>query len=403
VTSVTVLSPSVAALNSLSISTDAGRLAQTGPPTAPAEGLAAFLGFTALVLTGFLVLARLSQGVVDGEGAPGDGDEGKTAEHSDEGETAGHRDGLHVPAGPAPGESGPSDDGTETASPGRSTATEPESVTSSPGATEPGGATREDRPKPAEDPAPDATTPDATTARADSDRRDTDPVGPDTDPVGSDTDPGGRGVQAASIPPAALLANVALTQGLFGGILAAAAWFFQVPGTALGLAGGRVAGLAAVGVGFAFGVALWVGNEVASALADAAGAGYDEGLRRMLAPSGPRGWAILLGGVLPVIALVEEFLFRAAAVGAASATIGATGPAAAGAWALAVVSSLAFALGHGAQGRVGVVVTGALGFVLAAGFVLSGSFLVVVVAHYVVNALEFLCHEWVGLPDPVWS
>jgi membrane protease YdiL (CAAX protease family) len=424
VTSVTVLSPSVAALNSLSISTDAGRLAQTGPPTAPAEGLAAFLGFTALVLTGFLVLARLSQGVVDGEGAPGDGDEGKTAEHSDEGETAGHNDGLHVPAGPAPGESGPSDDGTETASPGRSTATEPESVTSSPGATEPGGATREDRPKPAEDPAPDATTPDATTARADSDRRDTDPVGPDTDPVGPDTDPvgpdtdpvgpdtdpvgpdtdpAGRGVQAASIPPAALLANVALTQGLFGGILAAAAWFFQVPGTALGLAGGRVAGLAAVGVGFAFGVALWVGNEVASALADAAGAGYDEGLRRMLAPSGPRGWAILLGGVLPVIALVEEFLFRAAAVGAASATIGATGPAAAGAWALAVVSSLAFALGHGAQGRVGVVVTGALGFVLAAGFVLSGSFLVVVVAHYVVNALEFLCHEWVGLPDPVWS
>ena len=97
-----------------------------------------------------------------------------------------------------------------------------------------------------------------------------------------------------------------------------------------------------------------------------------------------------------MIALVEEFLFRAAAVGAASSLAG-------GAWALAAVSSLAFALGHGAQGRAGVAVTGALGFVLAAGFILSGSFLVVVVAHYVVNALEFLAHEWLSLPDPVWS
>jgi len=68
-------------------------------------------------------------------------------------------------------------------------------------------------------------------------------------------------------------------------------------------------------------------------------------------------------------------------------------------WALAVVSSLAFALGHGAQGRVGVVVTGALGFVLAAGYVATGSLLVVVVAHYVINALEFLVHELLDVGD----
>ncbi|PSQ23595.1 CPBP family intramembrane metalloprotease domain-containing protein, partial [Halobacteriales archaeon QS_9_67_15] len=72
-------------------------------------------------------------------------------------------------------------------------------------------------------------------------------------------------------------------------------------------------------------------------------------------------------------------------------------------WALAVVSSVAFALGHGAQGRVGVAVTGALGLALAAGFILTDSLLVVVVAHYLVNALEFLVHEGLGLPDPVWS
>ncbi|MEF8907795.1 MAG: CPBP family intramembrane glutamic endopeptidase [Haloarculaceae archaeon] len=262
--------------------------------------MSAFLGFTALVLTGFLVLARLSQRVVD-----------------DAEETAGGER-VRVPAGPTAGE--PATDG--------------------------------------------------------------------------DTNDHVR------TGPAALLANVALTQGLFGGVLAAAAWFFQVSGTALGLAGGRVTGLAAVGAGVAFGVALWVGNELAGALADATGAGYDEGLRQMLAPAAPRGWGILLGGVLPVIALVEEFLFRAAAIGAASAWLGGT-PAVA--WTLAVVSSLAFALGHSAQGRVGVVVTGTLGFALAAGFLLSGSFVVVVVAHYVVNATEFLVHEGAGLPDPVWS
>jgi hypothetical protein len=50
-----------------------------------------------------------------------------------------------------------------------------------------------------------------------------------------------------------------------------------------------------------------------------------------------------------------------------------------------------------------VAVTGALGLGLAAGFVFTGSFVVVVVAHYVINALEFLVHEGVGLPDPVWS
>jgi len=367
---VTVLSPFVVALAAPS---HPERLAQATDPTAPPEGLAAFLGFTALVLTGFLVLARLSQRVVD------------------ESEETGS-DSLRVSAGPAPAETEPRPDGAES---GRDDEPADSEYTAPPGlsridsreSTTPGTAGND---------SPEAGT--GAGAREKDRSRDSPREAVTTEPEPT----AGRG-EPESIPPAALLANVALTQGLFGGILAAAAWFFQVPGTALGLAGGRVTGLAAVGIGLAFGVALWVGNEAASALADAAGAGYDEGLRRMLAPSGVRGWAILLGGVLPVIALVEEFLFRAAAVGAASAAIGATGPTAAGAWALAVVSSLAFALGHGAQGRVGVVVTGALGFVLAAGFVLSGSFLVVVVAHYVVNALEFLLHEGAGLPDPVWS
>jgi membrane protease YdiL (CAAX protease family) len=211
--------------------------------------------------------------------------------------------------------------------------------------------------------------------------------------MGESASPGGR---IESVSAGALLANVALTQGLFGGLLAAAAWYFDVPGSALGLWGGPD-GVLAVAVGVAFGLALWLGNEVASAAADAAGAAYDEELRTLLSPGTARGWVLLLGGTLPIIALVEEFLFRAAVIGGVAAAIPVSP------WALAVVSSAAFALGHGAQGRVGVLVTGALGFALAAGFVLTESFLVVVVAHYVVNALEFGLHEGLGLPDPIWT
>ena len=355
-------------------------------------GVPAFIGATALVLTGFLVLARLSQRVVDDVGdAPAAASAGEARDVSP-------ADGSHD-APPAEGERGP-----VPAEEARDAPPAAEERDTPPAEDERGAPPAEaDR-----EPVSVGADPDA--PPADGER--TDRLSADGAPgqvrsgrgrfdgPGVDASPAARSVREPpsmeSLSPAALLANVALTQGLFGGVLAAAAWFFQVPGAALGLSGGRVEGLAAVGVGLAFGAVLWVGNELAGALADAAGAAYDEGLRRALAPTDARGWAVLLGGVLPVIALVEEFLFRAAAVGAASSLAG-------GAWALAAVSSLAFALGHGAQGRAGVAVTGALGFVLAAGFVLSGSFLVVVVAHYVVNALEFLVHEWLGLPDPIWS
>jgi membrane protease YdiL (CAAX protease family) len=90
---------------------------------------------------------------------------------------------------------------------------------------------------------------------------------------------------------------------------------------------------------------------------------------------------------LPTVAVFEEFLFRATLVGAFAAGFGVSP------WLLAVLSSLAFAVGHGAQGPAGIVVTGVLGLVLAAAFVLTGSLVVVAVAHYLVNAVEFLRHR----------
>lgn len=195
-----------------------------------------------------------------------------------------------------------------------------------------------------------------------------------------------------------LLANVAVTQGLVAVIVVVAGWYFAVPADAFGVTGAASnVGPPAVGLGVAFGLALWVGNELATAVADAAGAAYDEAVREMLAPDSVGGRFVLFGAVLPIIAVSEELLFRAALVGVPAAGYGVSP------WLLAVVSSVAFALGHGAQGRVGIVVTGALGFVLAAGYVASGSLLLVVVAHYVINATEFLVHEGLGFEDALFG
>ena len=211
------------------------------------------------------------------------------------------------------------------------------------------------------------------------------PPGTEAGPAQSDREP-------VQLSTEMLLANVALTQGLVGIAIVAGLWYFEIPLAAIGLAADPwIVGLPAVGLGVGFGLVLWTGNEAAAGIADAVGAGYDEAMRSMLAPATLGGWAVLLGLVLPTVALVEELLFRAALIGVPAAGLDLSP------WLLAVVSSVAFALGHGAQGRVGIAVTGLLGFVLAAGYVLSGSLVVVVVAHYLVNAMEFVVHEALGV------
>lgn len=207
--------------------------------------------------------------------------------------------------------------------------------------------------------------------------------------AGRETAQAGRELELTSTM---MLANVASTQAVFAAVVLAAVWYFSIPATALGVTAEPLAGgLPGVGVGLGFGLALWLANELSTTAADAVGAAYDETVRELLAPESARGWVGLLVVVLPLIAAAEELLFRAALVGVPAAGFGVSP------WLLAVVASLAFALGHGAQGTVGIVVTGVLGFALAAGFVLTDSLLVVVVAHYVVNAMEFLVHEFLDV------
>ena len=317
---------------------------------------APFVGLTGLVLTAFLGLARLSQGMVGGDSSELD-----STDDDRSGPIA-----ASPPRDPADGRVGERTD--ERRSNADDGTAEPEAEDSA----QDGAATR-----------PDGAPAGAAERRARPAERQV-------------RDAAGVGTDEPTVTPGMLLANVALTQGLFGALLAGGAWYFAIPADAVGIGGGLAVG-PAVAVGVGFGLVLWTGNELASGLASAGGAEYDEDLRSLLAPDDTRGWVLLLGVTLPIIAAVEEFVFRAAAIGVPAAGFE-TSP-----WALAVVSSVAFALGHGAQGRVGVVVTGALGLALAAAFVLTGSLLAVVVAHYLVNALEFLVHEGLGLPDPVWG
>ncbi|MFW6018680.1 MAG: CPBP family intramembrane glutamic endopeptidase [Halapricum sp.] len=192
--------------------------------------------------------------------------------------------------------------------------------------------------------------------------------------------------QLTDLSTASLLTNVALTQGIFAVVLVGAAVAFSIPPRALGLDASVLTGHALLW-GLALGVGLWVANELGARALDVAGIEYDERLRGMLAPDSLGGWAVLLGLALPTVAVVEELLFRAAAIGVVAAGFDVSP------WLLVVVSSAAFGLGHGAQGRAGIAVTGVLGLVLASAFVLSGSLLTVVVAHYLVNALELVVHE----------
>ena len=195
------------------------------------------------------------------------------------------------------------------------------------------------------------------------------------------------------LPTAALLVNVALSQGLLGSLLVFGAFYTGVPPAALGVDLGDPlsTGLPALGVGVGVGVALYLANAAGAAASAAAGFEYDESLRELLTPASRGGWGALLLAVLPLIAGFEELLFRGALVGAFAAGYDISP------WLLAAASSVGFALGHGAQGRMGILVTGVLGFALAATFVLTNSLLAVVVAHYLVNALEFVLGGYFGV------
>ncbi|WP_138005147.1 CPBP family intramembrane glutamic endopeptidase [Halalkalirubrum salinum] len=194
------------------------------------------------------------------------------------------------------------------------------------------------------------------------------------------------------IPSWLLLANVLFTHGLFAGLLVSAIWLAAIPLSAIGV---DPAGLSpsALALGTATGVVLYVLNEMGASHAEKWGLSGSERLRTLLAPESIGGWIVLLVVVLPVIAGFEELLFRGVLIGAMHTGFGVSP------WLLAIGSSVAFGLGHGAQGKAGIAVTGSLGFALAWLFIVTDSLVAVFLAHYIVNAFEFVVHEGFGA-DP---
>jgi membrane protease YdiL (CAAX protease family) len=180
-----------------------------------------------------------------------------------------------------------------------------------------------------------------------------------------------------------LLVQTTVSQAGLGALLVAGLWIAQVPLDALGL----VWDPQHAALGVLAGVGFYLGNELAVYALDAAGLGYDEALRDALTPEAGGGWLLLLFVTLPIVAGVEELLFRGILVGAFSVGFGVSP------WLLAVGSSLVFGAAHTAQGRTGVFVTSLLGFGLAAVYVVTGSLFVVFIAHYLVNVLEFAVHS----------
>lgn len=200
-----------------------------------------------------------------------------------------------------------------------------------------------------------------------------------------------------SVSTFALYLNVAGTQALFLFLVLAGIWLTDVPLRSLGVA---VPTATELGVGAVLGVVLFVLNQAGARIgrqfglggedtANRTGAVGDEALREALAPETVSGWLALLFVVLPIVAGFEELLFRGVLIGGFATGFGVP------VWLLVVGSSAVFALGHGAQGRVGVVVTGLLGVALAVAFVVTGNLVVVFVAHYLVNSLEFVVCEGV--------
>lgn len=218
---------------------------------------------------------------------------------------------------------------------------------------------------------------------------------PETEP--GETDASLDQPSLSDLSTSELLANVAITHGLFAAVVVGAAVWTGIPAAALGIEPTPISvSYPAIAYGLALGVALYIANELIAANLDSVGVEYSEALRSSLAPDSVGGWIVLFVGVLPLIAVFEELLFRAALIGAFAAGFGISP------WIMVVVSSVAFALGHGIQGPGGVLVTGLLGGVLGVAFVLTNSLLLVVIAHYVVNALEFGVHEGLGIDAKRW-
>lgn len=190
-----------------------------------------------------------------------------------------------------------------------------------------------------------------------------------------------------------LYANAVLSQALMLALIWIGMVVSGVDMATLGLPGAVDLEIALV-LGVAIGFVLAGLNEVMERSFRWLKVPYDDALRRLLAPSTPGDWASLGLLVLPTVAIFEELLFRGVLIGGLEAGLGVSP------WVLGLVSSVLFAIGHVLQGLGGLVAAFLLGLFLAGTFILTESLLVVIIAHYLVNLIEFVRHP-PGRSDPL--
>jgi len=108
---------------------------------------------------------------------------------------------------------------------------------------------------------------------------------------------------------------------------------------------------------------------------------YSPVVIRNILPNNSREWVLVPAAMIPA-ALLEELLFRSLLLGGLSAV-----------WPplpLAVLGALLFGIMHMPQGLLGVLTTGAVGFLLSLLFLQRWTLLSAFVAHYTINVLQLL-------------
>lgn len=184
----------------------------------------------------------------------------------------------------------------------------------------------------------------------------------------------------AQISRSALYLNVAVSHGLVLGLIGLVIWWTDVGLKPLGVetlpAWTWLVGVAGT---------LIVLNEFADRVASTIGTAENP-LRELLTPATGPEWVVLLGVLLPMIAVTEELLFRGVLIGAF--TVGTPIPPEF----LIVGSAILFGGAHTAQGWLGIGIATLLGVALGAAYVWTGSLWLVIGAHYVVDLVEFVRH-----------
>jgi len=106
---------------------------------------------------------------------------------------------------------------------------------------------------------------------------------------------------------------------------------------------------------------------------------YSPTIMKGIVPQNTRQWLLIIPPLLLAVA-IEEMLFRALLVGGFSTVVSP--------WIMAVATSIVFGLMHAPQGRLGIVVTGIVGFVFATIFILTNSLVLVICTHYIINFIQ---------------